>query len=37
METLAVHGGKKVRDTAFDKPNRYGAEELAELKEALSG
>ncbi|MAS36328.1 MAG: spore coat protein [Anaerolineaceae bacterium] len=35
METLAVHGGKKVRDTAFDKPNRYGAEELAELKEAL--
>ena len=35
MEQLAIHGGTSVRNTPFDKPNRYGEAELQELKEAL--
>ncbi len=36
MEKLALCGGPKVRDRPFEKCNRYGEEELRELKEALA-
>ena len=35
MEKLALCGGQKVRTQPFEKPNRYGDEELKELREAL--
>lgn len=35
MEKLALQGGEPVRNKPFERPNRYGEEELQELKEAL--
>ena len=35
MEQLAIHGGTPVKTTPFGQGNRFGAEELAQLKEAL--
>lgn len=35
MESLAVQGGPKAKKTPWGKGNRFGAEELAELREAL--
>ena len=35
MEKLALYGGPKVRSIPFEKPNRYGEEELKELKRAI--
>ena len=35
MEKLALDGGQKVRNRPFEKHNRYGEDELQELKEVL--
>jgi len=35
MSKLAMHGGPKAKPTPFNLPNRYGDEELAQLREAI--
>lgn len=35
MDELAIHGGPKVKCTPYQRPNRYGQEELAQLQRVL--
>lgn len=35
MSNLAIHGGPKAKPTPYNRPSRYGEEELAELKQAI--
>jgi len=35
MSELAIHGGAKAKPTPYNCPNRYGTEELAQLREAV--
>jgi dTDP-4-amino-4,6-dideoxygalactose transaminase len=36
MEKLAIHGGPKAKPTPYTRPNRYDAEELAQIQETLA-
>lgn len=35
MSELAIHGGPKAKTTPYNRPNRYGAEEIRHLTEAI--